>query len=97
MLDLYDDAQVLRANPLFVQLKQVFLKGVVARPSTVSGKDYPRVSEAYFKAVHSVLTKEKSAERAAVDLETELVRITGFKVRPSVPQMSPSRDPRSGR
>ena len=95
-LDLYDDAQVLRANPLFVQLKQVFLNGVVARPSTVTGKDYPRVSEAYFKAVHSVLTKERIAERAAADLESELVRITGFKARPSLERISPARD-RKGR
>jgi len=79
MPELYDDDRARKANPIFAQLKPVFVNSVVARPSTVTGKDYPQVSEAYFKAVHSVLIEEKSAEKAAADLEAELVRITGFK------------------
>jgi trehalose/maltose transport system substrate-binding protein len=52
---------------------------MVSRPSAVSGKKYEDVTEAYFRAVHSVLTGEKSAPEAAAALESELVRITGFK------------------
>src|SRR5258708_5761237 len=80
MPELFDDDRALKANPIFAELKPVFVAGGVSRPSTASAQDYPQVSEADFKAVHSVLTGEKSAENAAADLEAELVRITGFKV-----------------
>jgi trehalose/maltose transport system substrate-binding protein len=63
-------------------LRQAFLTGVVSRPSNVTGQKYPDVSEAYTRAVHSVLTGEKSAPEAAAALENELVRITGFKKGP---------------
>jgi trehalose/maltose transport system substrate-binding protein len=78
---LYDDPEVLKRNPYFALLKQGFLTGAIARPSTVTGKEYGDVSEAYFKALHSVLSGEKNAPSAAADLEKELVRITGFKIK----------------
>lgn len=53
--------------------------GIVTRPSVVSGPKYSEVDHAYLKAVHSVLTGETTAPTAAAALETELVRITGFK------------------
>jgi trehalose/maltose transport system substrate-binding protein len=52
--------------------------GVVARPSTLTGPNYEKVSRAYADAVHSVLTGEKKASAAAAALENELVQITGF-------------------
>src|SRR6266700_6482496 len=79
--ELYEDPEVLKLNPHFAQLKQGFLDEAVARPSTVTGKKNGDVSEAYLSAVHSVLTGEKSAAKAASDLEGELVQITGFKIR----------------
>ena len=78
---LFDDPEVLKARPHFVELKQMFLNGVVARPSTITGTKYVQVSEAYFNAVHSVLTKEKTAAQAASELEKELVQITSFQPR----------------
>ena len=51
----------------------------VARPSTVTGAKYNEVSAAYFNSVHSILTGEKPAEDALVDLEDELVNITGLE------------------
>jgi len=78
---LYDDPEVLKTSPYFSLLKQGFLSGAIARPSTVAGKQYGNVSEEYFKALHSVLTGQKSAPNAATDLEMELVRITGFKTK----------------
>lgn len=74
---LFDVPEVLKARPHFAVLKQMFLSGVVARPSTVTGTRYPQVSEAYFNAVHSVLMKEKTAAQAASELEKELGRILG--------------------
>jgi hypothetical protein len=48
----------------------------------VTGKNYNEVSEAYSRAVHSVLTHQRSAPEAAAALEEELVRITGLKPGP---------------
>jgi trehalose/maltose transport system substrate-binding protein len=54
----------------------------VARPSIVSGAKYEDVSEAYIRALHSVLMGEKPAPVSAADLEKELVQITGFRPGP---------------
>jgi trehalose/maltose transport system substrate-binding protein len=52
---------------------------VVDRPSVEAGALYKQVSAAYVAAVHSVLTGEKDAKRAAVELEKQLIQITGFR------------------
>jgi trehalose/maltose transport system substrate-binding protein len=88
--ELYEDAEALKANPHFAQLEQLFHEGVVARPSTVTGKKYTEVSEAYFHAVHSALTREKSAAKSAADLEGQLVQITGMKVRVPAKAVAPA-------
>jgi trehalose/maltose transport system substrate-binding protein len=79
--ELYDDPELLKTSPYFSLVKQDFFNGAIARPSTVTGKEYEHVSEAYFRALHSVLTGEKNAAHAAADLEKELVRITGFEIK----------------
>jgi trehalose/maltose transport system substrate-binding protein len=55
---------------------------LVSRPSNVTGHAYEDVTQAYFQAVHSVLTGERSAPMAAATLEKKLVAITGFKTGP---------------
>jgi trehalose/maltose transport system substrate-binding protein len=80
--ELYDLPEVVGPNPGFAPLRQAFRTGIVSRPSNVTGNKYPEVSEAYSRAVHSVLTGEKSAPKAAADLEIELIRITGFRKGP---------------
>src|SRR5467141_3657239 len=80
--ELYELPEVLEPNPRFALLSQAFQTGIVLRPSAVSGKKYEDVTDAYIRAVHSVLTGEKSAPEAAAALEKELVRITGFKKGP---------------
>jgi trehalose/maltose transport system substrate-binding protein len=77
--DLYELPAVLDPNPRFALLSQAFRTGIVQRPSGVTGKKYHDVTNAYIKAVHSVLTRETSGPEAAAALENELVRITGFK------------------
>lgn len=79
MPDLYEVPEVLKARPHFAELEKIFKNGVAERPSTITGVKYEQVSAAYFNAVHSVLTKQKSAGEATADLERELVRITGFR------------------
>src|SRR5467141_3978074 len=80
--ELYELPEVLEANPQFALLSRAFRTGIVSRPSAVTGKKYEDVTDAYIRAVHSVLTGEKSAPEAAAALEKELVRITGFKKGP---------------
>ena len=52
--------------------------GIVSRPSRMVGRKYDEVSRAYSGAVHSVLTRKKSAPAAAAELEGQLEQITGF-------------------
>lgn len=75
---LYDLPEVARERPSVAELKPLFLSGAVKRPSTLTGAQYEQVSKAYFNAVHSVLTKKKSAAQAAAALEKDLTRMTGF-------------------
>ena len=70
---------IMAHTPLHGQLGAEVLSGIVARPSLLAGTKYDAVSRAYFEAVHSVLTRRATAEDAMAHLETELVRITGFR------------------
>jgi trehalose/maltose transport system substrate-binding protein len=83
--DLYQLPEVQGLNPYFPILSEAFRSGIVSRPSNVTGKKYEDVSNAYMRAVHSVLTGKKRAPEAAATLEKELVRITGFKTGPPPP------------
>jgi hypothetical protein len=74
---------VLESNPYFAPLDRALVTGAaVLRPSSVARRQYPDVSDAYIRAVHSVLTRKQSAPEAAAALEKELIRITGFKAAP---------------
>ena len=75
---LYADQDILKANPFFGSLGDVF-KNAVPRPSTVTGGKYPQVSSAFWNAVHAVLAKQKSAKDALADLSGNLERIKGPK------------------
>ena len=88
---LYDRPDVIAPNPHLAQLRQAFRTGMVSRPSNVTGKKYQEVTDAYIQAVHSVLTRSKSAPEAAAGLETELVRITEFRTGPPLPRRSTPR------
>ena len=75
----YDDPDVLKANPYYADLKPVFQGGAVPRPSTVSSSSYNDVSTSYFTHVHNILTGSGDAaseaqglRRRAQDLMDEL-------------------------
>jgi len=87
--ELYNPSGVSESNAPFQLLGQAFRSGIVVRPSNVSGKKYREVSEAYFQAVNSVLTRKVRAPQAAAALENELVRITGFKKGPPMDPVHP--------
>jgi len=71
---LYDDAQVLAANPFFRTLYPTFSEAV-ARPSRPTGRKYNRVSSAFWNAVHGVLIGAAEPGPALADLEHELQRM----------------------
>jgi len=76
IVELYDDADVLEVNPFFGDLKEVFLGGAVARPSTVTSDLYNEVSTAYFTAVNEILTGQASDAAARVaQLATDIEAI----------------------
>ncbi|MCE7983848.1 MAG: ABC transporter substrate-binding protein [Caldilinea sp. CFX5] len=69
---LYEDEEVLAANPFFGQLFDVFNGGAVARPSTVTGEDYNQVSTIYFTEVNKVLTGQQTGQQAVEAIEEQL-------------------------
>jgi hypothetical protein len=73
------DPGVLAATPYLTTVQKAYDRGFAVRPSTETGKNYPAVSRAYFEAVHSVLTGQSTAAKAAADLQEQLAHITGFE------------------
>ncbi|MDF2765222.1 MAG: sugar transporter periplasmic protein, partial [Rhodospirillales bacterium] len=73
--ELYRDPQIVAANPLFAELEPI-LESAVARPSTVLGSSYSRVSAEFWQAVHSVLAGEEEAGPALERLQRRLERLS---------------------
>jgi trehalose/maltose transport system substrate-binding protein len=78
---LYDLPQILQVYAPAPQVKKQS-SWLVSRPSNVTGHAYEDVTQAYIRAVHSVLSGERSAPVAAAGLEKQLVAITGFRTGP---------------
>jgi hypothetical protein len=73
-------------NPYHSWLKDALPRIMVARPAAVTGEKYTAVSDAYAKAVHSVLTGEKNPAEAMAELEKILAQLTGFRIQaPAAP------------
>lgn len=77
IMALYEDEDVLEANPFFGSLYDVFINAV-ARPSTVTAPQYASASSLFFNAVHNVLTGNTDAESAFEELELDLEDLLGF-------------------
>jgi trehalose/maltose transport system substrate-binding protein len=75
---LYEDPDVLKASPFFGQLLPTF-KNAVARPSRITGANYNKVSNAFWNAVHRVLSGKQKADESLAALEGELKRIKRSK------------------
>ena len=75
---LYEDEDVLLANPFFESLYHVFVTAV-PRPSTATAPNYTEVSKYFSEAVHSVLTGKEDAQTAIRYLEYDLMDVTGFE------------------
>ena len=64
---LYEDPDILAANPFFGELFDTFSGGAVARPSTASADLYGEVSLEYFTAVNEILSGQASDINARVE------------------------------
>ena len=69
--ELYEDPDVLAAQPYYEEMYDVFAGGAVPRPSTVSADLYNEVSIAYFTAVNQILTGADAASTVE-DMASEL-------------------------
>ncbi|NML18060.1 ABC transporter substrate-binding protein [Azohydromonas caseinilytica] len=74
MPELYQDKDVLAANPFMAEMYEVMVNAV-PRPSTVTGAKYPEVSQALWNTAHDVMSGKASAEDAVKRLEGRLNQI----------------------
>ncbi|MGE0009114.1 MAG: ABC transporter substrate-binding protein [Parvibaculaceae bacterium] len=72
---LYCDEELLASLPFLKDFEAV-LESAVARPSTVTGVNYNRVSSEYVRAVHSTLAGQGTAEENLARLEKTLERVS---------------------
>jgi len=72
--EIYKDADVIKANPFMSALYDVFVSAA-ARPSAPTGAKYNKVSNEFWNAVYSVLSKQKPADKALADLEATLTQV----------------------
>lgn len=73
---LYEDPDVIAANPFFARLAATF-DAAVPRPSAPTGARYNRVSNAFFGTVHAVLAGERDAADALAELDRRLTDLLG--------------------
>jgi trehalose/maltose transport system substrate-binding protein len=71
---LFKDPDIQKAAPFIGELFEVFTNAV-ARPATVTGEDYNKVSSEFFNAVHQVLSGRAQPEQALAGLDRDLKRI----------------------
>ena len=71
---LYEDPEVLAKLPFLKDTEAAFADSI-ARPSAATGASYNRVSQAFSKSVHAVLTGDEQPDAAVADLAKELERL----------------------
>ena len=70
---LYEDKEVLAAQPWFGRLLPVF-QNAVARPSTVTGANYNKVSTSFFQTTNKILNGEVSVDEGVQGMESRIKR-----------------------
>lgn len=74
ILSLYEDPEVLAANPFFAELPPILAEAIL-RPAEATGGSYMAVTTRFWEAVHAALTGKAPAVEALAELEAELRRI----------------------
>ncbi|WP_424450046.1 ABC transporter substrate-binding protein [Plasticicumulans lactativorans] len=72
---LYQDKEVLAANPFFASLYDTFASAV-ARPSTATGAKYNQVSNEFWNTAYDILAGKTSAKDGVAALEAKLNRMS---------------------
>jgi trehalose/maltose transport system substrate-binding protein len=72
---LYQDPEVLAANPFFALLAET-LVNAVPRPAAQTRAKYNQVSAAFWNAVHRVLSGKETAQASVESLEKQLQRLS---------------------
>ncbi|HEV2558190.1 MAG TPA: ABC transporter substrate-binding protein [Microvirga sp.] len=72
---LYQDADILKANPHFKELFTTFTSAV-ARPSAPTGERYNQVSSEFYGAVHRVLSGQDKPEASLANVQRTLDRLS---------------------
>ncbi len=72
---LYQDPEILKANPFFGDLLETF-KSAVARPSRVTGATYNQVSSEFWNTVHEALSGRTPPDQGLPQLERKLTRLS---------------------
>ncbi|MBW8726515.1 MAG: ABC transporter substrate-binding protein [Inquilinus limosus] len=72
---LYDDPDVLKAQPFFADLKAAF-ESAVPRPSAITGERYNEVSTLFWNAVHNTLSKQGDGAANLAQLQKDLNRLS---------------------
>lgn len=75
---LYRDPEVLKANPFFGSLYDVFVNAT-PRPSTISAPQYAEVSRLFFRGVHSVISGGENPYIILDEMAMDLEDLTGFE------------------
>lgn len=70
---LYEDKDVLAAQPWFARLLPVF-QNAVARPSTVTGANYNKVSTTFFQTTNKILNGQVSVDEGVESIESKIKR-----------------------
>jgi len=78
-MSLYEDPEVVAAQPFMAQLLPVFTSAV-ARPSTATAPQYNEVSTVFFQNVSDVLTGKQKGMDAVANIELDLEDLLGFEV-----------------
>jgi trehalose/maltose transport system substrate-binding protein len=71
---LFKDPEIQKAAPFIGELFEVFTNAV-ARPATVTGQNYNKVSSEFFNTAHQVLSGRAQPDQALAGLERDLKRI----------------------
>lgn len=75
---LYEDNDIITANPYYKSLYDVFINAV-ARPSTATSPKYADTSKLFYKAVYAVITGKQDGATAMKMLEKDLQNLLGFQ------------------